>query len=385
LVAAAFLVAMAFNAVPSPLYPLYQQHDGFSTLTVTVVFSVFAFGVAAALILAGHVSDWVGRKRILLPALGLELVADVLFLVSPSLQVLLIARLLGGLGVGMITATATAHLHDLHRTHRPDAGPGRFEMVSTGANLGGLALGPLVAGFLAQYVDHPLRVPYVVFGILLALAVVAVLAAPETVDVLPARPAYRPQRVSADHGDRPGYVAAAVSGFVAFAVNGVYTSLSAGFLVGVLHRPGHLLAGTAACALMATAALAQTVTERLTATARRALGVGLAVAGLAVLAVSAHGADLALFLLAGVLAGAGSGILTKTAIGAVATMAAPRRRGEAISGLFLFCYAGMSLPAIGIGLLTQQVALTTAVYIFCAVLFLLLAGVALLTYRTARR
>lgn len=378
------MIAMAFNAVPSPLYPLYQQRDGFATLMVTVVFAVFAFGVATGLIMAGHVSDWIGRKRILLPALGLELVADVLFLASPSLSVLIVARLLGGLGVGMITATATAHLHDLHRIHRPHAGPDRFEIVSTGANLGGLAVGPLIAGALAQYVDHPLRVPYVVFGVLLLLAVLAVAVAPETVEVLPSRPAYRPQRISANHGDRPAYTAAAGAGFAAFAINGVYTALSAGFLLGVLHKPSHLLAGVAACVLMAAAVVAQIAANNLSASVRRGLGLGLGAAGLVLLAAGIQAADLTVFLVAGIVAGAGSGILTKSGIGAVAAMAEPSKRGEAISGLFLFCYAGMSLPAIGVGILSQYVALTTAVHIFSVVLVALLAGAALLSFRSSR-
>ncbi|MEO8908298.1 MAG: MFS transporter, partial [Microbacteriaceae bacterium] len=201
LVAAAYMTAMIFNAIPTPLYPVYQARDGFSMAMVTVVFGVFAFGVAAGLILLGHVSDWIGRKRILIPALILELTAALIFLIFPELPGLLIGRCLGGLGIGMIAGTATAHLHDLHTAHRPDDGPERFEIVSTGANLGGLAIGPLLGGVLAQYVSAPLRTPYIVSGVLLLLAIVAVALTPETVEALPVRPHYRPQRVSLNHGN----------------------------------------------------------------------------------------------------------------------------------------------------------------------------------------
>ncbi len=123
LVAAAFLATMAFSTVPAPLYPLYQAADGFSTFTVTVVFAAYAVGVALALVLAGHVSDWLGRRRVLLPALALELAAAALFLSGTGLTTLLVARFVSGLGVGMLTATATAHLAELHAAHRPgDAG-----------------------------------------------------------------------------------------------------------------------------------------------------------------------------------------------------------------------------------------------------------------------
>ncbi|WP_278259319.1 hypothetical protein [Nocardioides convexus] len=71
-VAFAFLVAMAFSTVPAPLFPVYQARDGFSTFMITVVFAAYAVGVATALVLAGHVSDWLGRRRVLVPALVLE-------------------------------------------------------------------------------------------------------------------------------------------------------------------------------------------------------------------------------------------------------------------------------------------------------------------------
>ena len=82
------------------------------------------------------------------------------------------ARFVTGLGVGMITATATAHLHELHARHRPAATPARFEMVSTAANIGGLGVGPLIAGILAQWVNGPLRTPYIVFAVLLILSMI---------------------------------------------------------------------------------------------------------------------------------------------------------------------------------------------------------------------
>jgi hypothetical protein len=44
----------------------------------------------------------------------------------------------------------------------------------------------------------------------------------------------------------------------------------------------------------------------------------------------------------------------------------------------------MSLPAVGVGILSQYVALTTAVYVFSVVLVVVLAGAALLSFRSSR-
>ncbi|WP_328653758.1 MFS transporter [Micromonospora sp. NBC_00330] len=382
-IALAFLTAMAFCTVPAPLYPLYMARDGFSTFMGTIVFAVYAVGVVISLLLAGHVSDWVGRKKILIPALALELVAAALFLGDPSLPVLLVARLVSGLGIGLITATATAYLQELHAAHRPGSSRQRFEMVSTAANIGGLGVGALVAGVLAQYVDAPLRTPYLVFAVLLAVSIVAVALTPETVEERLVKPTYRPQRISADHGDRAGYLAATAAGFASFAVFGLFTSVAPGFVAGALHLPSRALAGVIVFAVFGGAAVAQTLTSRLAAPAKVRLGLLAQAVGVPVLLVGMHTASLSVFLVGGVVAGIGAGVLFKAAVGAVAAMAAPAQRGEALAGLFLIGYLGMILPSVGIGVATQAVTAGTAMNWFTGLLLVMLAGVAALFRHSA--
>lgn len=380
-VAAVFLVSLAFSTVPTPLYPLYQQQDGFTSFTVTIVFAVYAVGVITSLLLAGHVSDWAGRRRILLPALAVEAVAAVLFLAWPALPGLILARFLTGVGVGMITATATAYLLELHSAHRPDAGRTRFEAVSAAANLGGLGTGTLVAGALAQFAPVPLRTPYAVFLVLLALAAVAVATVPETVIAPDRRPPYRPQRIRIARGNRLGYVAAAAGSFSSFAVLGLFTSLSPGFLAGTLGHPSRLLAGAVTFLVFGAGAAMQA------APGRRSFRTGLLAeaAGLVVIALGVHAPSLGLFLIGGVVAGAGAGILFKSAVGTVAAMAPEHERGETLAGLFLIAYLGLIGPVLGVGVATRYVPATTAMLWFTGGLLALLAGIAVLDRAHRRR
>src|SRR6201987_4776252 len=124
-VAFAFLAVMALATVPSPLYGLYRARDHFSLFMITVAFAVYAVGVIAALLLAGHLSDLYGRGRLLLPAVGVAIASAVVFLVSKSLAGLLIARLLNGFAIGIVASTATAWLAELHAVGRPQASAGR--------------------------------------------------------------------------------------------------------------------------------------------------------------------------------------------------------------------------------------------------------------------
>ncbi len=383
LIAAVFLVALAFSTVPTPLYPLYQRQDGFSSFTVTVVFAAYAIGVITALLLAGHVSDWTGRKRILLPGLALEAIAGVLFLVWTALPGLVLARFLTGAGVGMITATATAYLLDLHNAHRPGAARTRFEIVSAAVNLGGLAAGTLVAGALAQFVASPLRTPYEVFLVLLALSAVAVASVPETVRVPAERPRYRPQRPKVAGDDKLAYLVAAIGIFIPFAIFGLFTSLAPSFVSGALHHPSRFLAGLVVFLVIGMGVTAQIASGTMSPRQRYLVGQVAPAVGLPLMVAGMFLPSLWVFLIGGMIAGAGGGMQFKTAVSTVAQIARPHERGEALAGIFLIGYVGLAVPALGMGLATQAVAATTAVVWFAGLILLLLAAITILRSRRA--
>ena len=117
--AVAFLFNMGFSALPTPLYVLYQQRDHFSSFMITVIYAVYAVGVIGSLFLAGHLSDWIGRRFIFVSALLTTVLSAVVFIVAPSLTGLIIARIISGVAVGLSTATATSYMAELHATARP--------------------------------------------------------------------------------------------------------------------------------------------------------------------------------------------------------------------------------------------------------------------------
>jgi MFS family permease len=344
IIAIAFCTEMAFCAIPTPLYAIYQQRDGFPTIVLTVIFAVYAVGVMLSLFLAGHVSDWLGRRRVILGSLLIHLFAAILFLVWNDVAGLIVARFVSGLGIGILTATATAHLSELGAA--ANRAKGRAAIVATFANLGGIGLGPLVGGLLATWSSRPLVVPYVVFAVLLVLEGILVAFVPETVERQEERPAYRPQRIAVPAAGRKAFWAAAAAAFGAFAVFGTFMGLSSTFLVGILGRHSHLLAGVSPFIVFMAAATAQVVTARLATRPQIGLSIALAASGLASIGVAAVIASLPLFLIGGAIAGAGIGILFRASLGTVAAVADGQRRGEALAGIFLIAYAGMTVPPL---------------------------------------
>ena len=134
----------------SPLYGLYARRDGFSSLTITLVYAAYALGVIVSLFFAGHLSDHRGRRPFLLAAVGLDAVSALVFLAWPVLPGLYLARVLCGLAVGVTASTATAYLSELHLAHRPAKHLHRAQLLAGSVTLGGLGVGALAVGLIAQ-------------------------------------------------------------------------------------------------------------------------------------------------------------------------------------------------------------------------------------------
>lgn len=375
---------MAFSTIPTPLYAIYQHRDGFPTYVITVIFASYAVGVMASLYLAGHVSDWLGRRRVALVAVLAEALSAAIFLIWSAVPGLLVARFICGVGVGVLTATATAHLSELRQVARPGEDPSRSALISSMVNLGGLAFGPLIAGLLAQYVSAPLQRPYEIFLVLLLLSAVGIALVPETVERLEERPAYRPQRVALPSSARPLFFASAVGAFAAFAIFGLFTSLAPTFLAGVLHHTSRLLAGVVTFAVFIAGAVSQAVFVRLSRPHQLRLGLVAMSVGLVGVAAGGLIPNLWLFVIGGVVAGGGVGLVFRGAVATAASLADPSSRGEVLAALFLIAYAGLAIPVLAIGLGIALLPAQVALLVF-SVLILILVNAAVLRMLAAQR
>jgi MFS family permease len=171
-------------------------------------------------------------------------------------------------------------------------------------------VGAVLAGLLAQWVAHPLTVPYVVFLAALVLGAVGVALIPETREAPRPFPRYRPQRLSIPPAERGRYFAAALSTFVAFAANGLFAGLAGLFLAVTLHHSSLALAGAVVGGMFGAAVAAQFLTVGWSVTRDLQAGMVAMVIGigLAVLAVWLHSPSLALFIAGGIMIGGGSGV-----------------------------------------------------------------------------
>ncbi len=380
--AAFWLLAFAFGAtmlgttLPTPLYVLYQGQWHFSQAITTVIFAVYAAAVMAALLLAGRSSDDAGRKPVLAVALVTGALSTVVFILATGVGILFLGRILSGLSAGLMTGTATAALTEL----APVSAGRRASLVATATNIGGLALGPLIAGLFAEYGPRPTVLVFVVYLGLLLVAGACVLLIPETVSHRQ-RPTLRAVGLAIPGHGRGEFAAAALAGFAAFSVLGLYSALAPAFLGNVLHARSHLLEGFVVFLLFGVGAATQIVVFKLPGRPVVLSGLGLFLAALALLLTALAVASLAVFLVATVVGGVGVGAVFLGSLATANRLAPAERRGQVVSTYFVVCYCGLIIPVIGVGVASGYIGDFASVLAFS----ILLAAVSLFSFAVIGR
>jgi MFS transporter, DHA2 family, multidrug resistance protein len=134
-------------AVANVALPSIGQHFDASQTALNLVAVGYSLGLAASVLYFGAVGDRYGRKLLLVLGMVLTIPADCLAAWAPSIDVLFLARVIGGLAAGMAYPTTLALITALW------SGPARTKSIALWAATGGAisSLGPLCAGILLEH------------------------------------------------------------------------------------------------------------------------------------------------------------------------------------------------------------------------------------------
>jgi MFS family permease len=370
-------VAFAGSVLVTPLYTLYRHKFGFSELTLTLVYAVYAIGNVVALLLFGQLSDQIGRKRAALPALGLAIASALLFVFAHSTMWLFGARALIGLAVGVASGTGTAWLAE-------EYGPARRSTATQAAataNLAGIAFGPLVGGLLAQYVRWPLVLPFVVYiaavlGVAVAIGRLVETRRPSARRLADVR--LRP-RLGVPRQLIGAFTPPAVTGFVIFAVGGLYFALIPSIVVQDLHETNIAVSAAVVVELGVVSAVVTVLSRRVRPAAAMTAGLVLLLPAVALVVTAQAARSMPLLLAATALAGLTLALGYRGSLRIVNDIAPDERRAEVVSSYFIACFVGNSVPVIGVGVLSTLTTPLSASVVFAGTLAVL--SVAALAWR----
>ncbi|MDN5858264.1 MAG: MFS transporter [Pseudonocardia sp.] len=335
-------------SAPTPLYAIYAARWQFTPSTITVIFAVYAVALLATLLVAGSLSDAVGRRPVILAALVVQSLSMLAFLAADGVGWLFLARIGQGVATGLVTAAVAAALID----HQPPDRPGLGALLNAVTSMIGLATGSLIAGALVQYAPDPLRLVYSVMLVGFVGLAVATLRVPETVtrrrrvDLVP--------RLGVEPRARAPFLVALPCVVASWALGGLYLSLGPSLIGRIDHSANHLLGGAIAFSLCAAGALTSLFVARWSPHRAMVTGCALLVVGLTITVV-AIAFELGWLLFAGsVIAGAGFGSGFLGSFRSLAAVASREHRSELIATLYVAAYLAFALPAVVAGVLTTR-------------------------------
>lgn len=337
---ALFAVAAGTN-VPTPLLLVYQQRLGLSAEVLTALFGCYAAGLVPALLLAGGLSDRLGRRRVAIPGIVLSGLASLAFAAAgDSLSLLFTARFLQGVVSGVVFSVGSAWVGELSLASGDAAGGRRAAFAMTA----GFSLGPLTSGLLGEFGPAPTVLPYLVHALLVVVGLSLALRLPETVDLLP-HPAGAPAPTSAPLiPPGQGLLFATALAPVAVCVYAFPSSvISAVPLLVDLPYGGVAVTGLLAGVTLGAGTLVAPLQRRL-GSWTAVVGAALGAAGFAAATAFATTDRLIWLILTAPLLGSGGGLCLAAGLTLTARLAAPTRRG-ALTSLFLaIAYLGFAVP-----------------------------------------
>jgi MFS family permease len=371
------LFFLAGSSAPTPLYAVYQAEWGFSPITVTVVFGIYALAVLAALLVFGSLSDHIGRRPILLVALVMQAATMLVFATAAGVPELIAARVVQGLSTGAAVGALGAGLLDLNRA--------RGTVFNGVGAMAGTATGALGSALLVQYLPDPTRLVYLVLFGVFVLQFVGVLFMRESATSKAGALASLKVNIGVPPVVRAPLLVAAPAVVAVWSLAGFYGSLGPS-LVRVVAGPHSLVLGGLALFILAGAGSTTVLIVRngvpriVMSFGALALIVGVAITLLAVSLTST-----AVFFVGTAVAGVGFGAGFQGALRTVVPLAEAHERAGVLSTLYVLSYLGLGIPAVIAGVLVVHAGglLTTAREYGGAVM--LLAALALLGLGLAYR
>jgi predicted MFS family arabinose efflux permease len=332
---------LATSAAPTPLYATYQKAWGFSALTTTVVFGIYAIAFLSALLTFGRLSDHIGRRPLLLVGIAGQIVAVAVFADAHSVTALLVARIVQGVAAGTAIGAVGAGMLDIDPTVGAVAN-------ATAPGLG-TASGALLSAFAVQWLPAPTRLIYLVLAGLLVAQAFGVCWLPETSPRAPgARRSLVPQIALPTQTRRPMMAAAPVL-FAVWALGGFYASLGPSLIDHVVGSSSVIDAGLGLAILTGVGALTTYVLRANPAARVMLIGTGTLVAGVTMVLLSIWADSPVGFFVGTAVAGVGFGAGFQGGIRLVAPLAHPDQRAGVLSVLFTISYLGLGVPAVVAG------------------------------------
>lgn len=365
-------------AVPTPLYPDYEQHFRFGAGVLGLLFAAYTPGVLLTLFLVAPQGERIGRKRLLYFGMVSTALGSVVFALAQGVLCLVLARVITGLAVGATTSIATAAMSDLE----PYRDQHHVARVAVAANFGGFAVGVALSGLLVQFVPDPAQVVYLLPLVASSVGMLAVFVTPETATALGSKFKIRIQRIAVPAELRRPFWVAAGAVAACYSIYGLFAALVPSFVRVEYGISSPSAAGGIVALMFGLAAITQLSTAQVRDRRALIIGTPVMVGALVALVMILPLTIWALLVLVTAVLGISVGLTFMGAVTLVDRVAPEVQRGEILAGFYSAGYLALAVPTIGVAEASERIGLTEGGILFGSVLAASVTLLYLMTYRT---
>lgn len=348
------MAAFAAAAAPIPLYNIYRDQDGFTNAGISMAVVTYSLGTIAGLLVLGQLSNHLGRRVAAIAGLGLLLLGCLLLLDVHHIAILLAGRLLMGAGTGLASSSLSSYIVDA----APPEPQWLASVASSQGALLGLALGAVASGAMVQFSPWPRQLIFMVCAGFLLLSAALVALSPETAARAPGALRSLMPRVGLPARVRPLLPVAAAIFISTWATGAFYQAFVPALMEDRLHSRSPLVLGLVFACYMAPSVLGAPLGGRLAATQAQRAGMTVFVGGMNSAAAAIYNDNLAVFIVATIVAGMGQGIAVSAATRGLLEGAGVADRAPIFSAIYLLCYGGATVLSLFAGALSASLPLS---------------------------
>ncbi len=344
-------------SAPSPAFVYLQHAWHFSSAMLTVAFGVYALALLLTLILAGSLSDFIGRRPVIFFALVLQTVAMVMFMMADSIESVIWARVIQGLATGIASGALAAAVVEA----APEGQKKLGALISSVSPLAGLAVGALVSGVALKEIPHPIDLVFGSLAGLFSLGAILLIFTPESVTRRPGALASIMPRFSIPNSARTEFWRGAPVLITTWSMGGLYLALAPSLIIHAFNMENGIVNGLSITTLSGVGAIAPSLLKRFESPKVAMIGMGSIIIGILLILISLQTSSLGLFFFATALCGIGFGGAFSAIIQTLAPIVGKHERAELFAAIFIVCYLALSVPAMLAGELVKPFGLLLTV------------------------
>jgi MFS family permease len=344
----------ATSSAPTPLYHLYQELFHLSPAMITLIFGSYSFALLAALLTVGGLSDYLGRRPLILLALIINAAALIVFMLAESGTMLLVGRIVQGFATGIAFPTFGATILDTDKRRGPT-------LNSITAFLG-LMVGTLAGGTLVAFAPAPTHLIYALLFIVTVAGIIALAFMPETITGRPLA-AMRPH-ISVPPRARATLLKVTPVNVAGWALGGFYLSLMPTLVAVATGITSPFVGGTVVATLMLSATASVFLFRAWTPQRVLSTGTTALMIGVLITLSGVHLQAVWLLFLGTAVAGLGFGSIFSNILKIVLPLAESHERAGLFAAFLVESYLAFSIPAIVAGLIAPSLGLSNTAYVY---------------------